>query len=851
MDSFFDLVETIEEIQKPKIKKVKKQVFYSCDQCGLYKRCASGRMPHSGKGEKRILIVVDAPTAKADRLGLNVAGETKNIIRDMCSVTGLNYDKDIWIANAVQCHHFKDSRLAIPSCRQRLHEIVKTLKPVSIITMGATAFDVLIGDKVSVGESMNRWDGWTMPFHDYQANIFPTYSTKDVIISKYNPVIEHKIRGAFTQAQKNIPYINYEQRVESAVVILSRASEIKNMLANMATEKLVAFDYETTGIQPYKKGHEIICMSVSNGIKSYAFMLVPELILHVRHFLQSVVDKIAHNAKFEAIWSLVALDAEVNNLVADTMIITHCLNNNEGICRLKYQGMVRFGIFNYEDEVSYLWEDKSKDVHKFNKLYTLKQRGELYTIAPELLYYCAMDSLITHWLYTEQCKEIAEKPHVQAGIDLFHQGTLAFVDIERRGMRVDEEVLLRNIDTMNKKIDALEFAISECDEVKKWDKPTTFDYNGDDLKVLLYDVLKYEVHKKTPTGLPSTDKEALERIIAQQGSIFLQMLLKLKHMKKIKDTYLEGIKRGMIDGRIHPNLNLHTVSTFRGSCSNPVNLQNVPKRSKIAKQMIRSTFVADEGMSIEELDGRSMEVNIGSCYHKDKNMIQYLTSTASNMHTDVAYMTFLRDASTLLPKERNDTKQYMVFAEFYGDYYIQVAKNLWEHMGKESKEHLKSKGYATLEEYTRLIKTVEDDFWNVRFKEYGKWRKDNIRDYNKRGYIDMYTGFRTATVMTKNQANNIAIQGSAFHCLLYLLIYIHGELKRKNMESFVIMHIHDSILINRHPGEEDLVHKIVQDGLYKLKEDWKWIIVPLILDYEQTPVNGNWAQLEKKGSISA
>ena len=853
MDSFFDIEDTIEDIEKPKVKKVKKKVHYDCDQCGLYKRCTHGKMKHSGQGDKKILIVIDAPTAKADRLGKNVVGETRNIIKDLCKSTGLDYDKDIWITNAVQCHNFNDNRLAIPSCRQRLFSQIKELSPTAIIAMGATALSVLIGDKVSVGESMNRWDGWTTPFHDYQTNIFPTYGTRDLIISEYNPVVEHKMRNTFLRASKSTPYINYQERMENGVVVLSRVSEVKNMLANMATESSIAFDYEATGLQPYKKGHEVICMSISNGQKSYAFMLVPELIPHVRHFLQSNVDKIAHNAKFEAIWSMVAIGSEVKNIIADTMIITHCLNNNKGIAGLKFQGMVRFGIFNYEGEVSHLWEDKGKDIHRFNKLYYLKQSGELSIISYDLLYYCAVDSLITHWLYTEQIKEIAEKPHIQAGIDLFHQGMLAFIDIEKKGMRIDEETVLRNMGTIGNKIDALNFAISECEEVSRWNKNTPFDYGGDDLKILLYDILGYEIYKKTPTGQPSTDKEALERIIERQGSVFLKMLLRVKHLEKMKTTYLEGIKRGALGGIIHPSVNLHTVATMRSSSSNP-NFQNQPKRSKIAKQMIRTTFVADEGMFLEELDFKSLEVNIGNCYHKDKNMLKYLLSAAStdrNMHTDVAYMTFLRDADTLVKKERDDTKQYMVFAEFYGDYYIQVAKNLWEHMSKESKAHLKSKGYGTLEEYTGLIKTVEDDFWNVRFKEYGKWRKNNIREYNKRGYIDTYTGFRTNNVMTKNQANNIAIQGSAFHCLLYLLVYIHGELKRKGMQSYIIGQIHDSVLLNILPSEEDLVHKIVQDGLYKLKEEWKWIIVPLTLEYEQTPVNGNWAQLEEKGSIHA
>jgi hypothetical protein len=53
----------------------------------------------------------------------------------------------------------------------------------------------------------------------------------------------------------------------------------------METEKIVAFDYETTGIQPYKKGHEIICMSVATSRKAYAFENTKAILPYIQHFL--------------------------------------------------------------------------------------------------------------------------------------------------------------------------------------------------------------------------------------------------------------------------------------------------------------------------------------------------------------------------------------------------------------------------------------------------------------------------------------------------------------------------------------------------------------------------------------
>jgi DNA polymerase I-like protein with 3'-5' exonuclease and polymerase domains len=170
-------------------------------------------------------------------------------------------------------------------------------------------------------------------------------------------------------------------------------------------------------------------------------------------------------------------------------------------------------------------------------------------------------------------------------------------------------------------------------------------------------------------------------------------------------------------------------------------------------------------------------------------------------------------------------------------------------MPKESKKHLKSKGYTTLEKYTEIVKEAEYQFWNVRFKQWGDWKQQNWKQYVKNGYIDSYTGFRAQHIMSPMQAGNIAIQGSASHCLLYTMNYIYKHIKKLGLKSKIIGQIHDSIVFDLYTDEQDIIHAIVKKALDSLRDHWDWITVQLIMEYEQTPIDGNWSELEEKGKI--
>ncbi|MCH8035745.1 MAG: hypothetical protein IIC53_01310 [Proteobacteria bacterium] len=92
----------------------------------------------------------------------------------------------------------------------------------------------------------------------------------------------------------------------------------------------------------------------------------------------------------------------------------------------------------------------------------------------------------------------------------------------------------------------------------------------------------------------------------------------------------------------------------------------------------------------------------------------------------------------------------------------------------------------------------------------------------------MKTGFVVAGVYSRNQITNGPIQGSAFHCLLWVLIELERWMRKKKMRSVIIGQIHDSIELDCHRDELDDVKAMAKYLLETaIMKAWSWITVPL------------------------
>lgn len=453
-------------------------------------------------------------------------------------------------------------------------------------------------------------------------------------------------------------------------------------------------------------------------------------------------------------------------------------------------------------------------------------------------------------------------PNTEEAYKLLHNGTLALARAEQQGLRVDMDYLGKQKKRITRKILHLEKQFLKSAFFKGWQKSTTKSiniYSNHQLGHYLYKIKKIVPENTTASGEGSTNEETL----TQLGIPELKILMRIRKLKKIRDTYFEQFEREQVNGVLHPSFNLHLVKTHRSSSSNP-NFQNIPKRDKEAMLLTRNALFPRKGYQLLEADYSGLEVRIAACYHQDSTMLKYIKDPTTDMHRDMAMQIFkLKTFDKHNPEHktlRAAAKNGFVFPQFYGDYYgnnaISIASD-WCGLSKTNKwktgqgiefedgyisDHLISHGFDSLKKFTEHLKKIERDFWYNRFPEYREWKERWWRTYLKYGYIDMKTGFRCSGIMSRNDVTNYPIQGAAFHCLLWSFIKLDFYMRQENWKTRLIGQIHDSIVFDVHPDELEMVSKnIVQVTTKELRKHWNWITVPLDIDAELCDVDAPWS----------
>lgn len=465
--------------------------------------------------------------------------------------------------------------------------------------------------------------------------------------------------------------------------------------------------------------------------------------------------------------------------------------------------------------------------------------------------------------------DIVIEPQTKVGYWLLHEGTNALADVEENGMRVDTAYCERELERLEKERAELREEIQQSPLGVRWrNRARTRKLNLDNntqLAGVLYDDMGLEPTKWTESGENgATDEEALQGMVEAVPE--LSKVLRCRKLKKAQD-FLQQTYTETVGGFVHPNFNLHTVTSYRSSCNGP-NDQQQPNRLAEQKRIVRRSRIPRKGQFLAEFDYKSLEVNMGCPYHKDKNMIKYV-SGAGDMHRDMACEILILPGDNL-PKDGRKLigKGGFVFPEFYGRRWFNTAPAMWDVLtnmscadGTPVVKHLKTKGIGELGKCRKMkggrwwcspnsfyehVREIERHMWDDVFPDYRDWRENIWQEYQKTGYFDLLTGFRCRGVMDRNQVINFPIQGAAFHVLLYSLIKLNTRLREEGWRTKIIGQIHDSILFDVYPPEWEplkaLAKKIVTE---EIPNSWTWINVPLTLEAERTAVNGSWDRMRE------
>lgn len=821
--------------------KIMNKVIHTCENCGLSKTCLTPKMPVTGKGGKKILIVAEAPGKLEDEKGKQLIGQAGQLLRKYLSKLGIDLDFDCWKTNAVICRppgNKTPTVKQINCCRQHLFKAIEKYKPEKIILLGKIALQSFLGNRTSIS-GIEKYTGHAIPDQDYGCWVFPIYHPSYILRNDDNVVLKNIFEDNLRRAIEHTKEFPNYRDIENNVKIINNCGEAIIVLENITDwSNLIAFDYETTGLKPHRKGHKIKCISIAiSSDECFVFPMFenPIFIKSLQILLYGdAIKKIAHNIKFEDTWTRFILGEHVQGWVHDTSIAAHILNSKTGK-KLKFQSYVNFGIIGYDNEIKDYLDSKSKNSNEFNNI----EKADL----DKLLLYCGMDSLLTFMLYEKQKKMFNENN--QKTHDFLLTGAIELSKIESNGIHVDLYYALLQKEILEKKLQIIKNNILHTDEVRQWPHDN-FNFNSTkQLSELLFNILGHEPVKTTATGNPSVDQESLEKIRTK----LTRYILKHKKLEKLQKTYLDGfIRETIIEPPfqvMRPNFHLTTVTTYRSSSSNP-NFQNIPKRDELAQRIIRSCIIPRLGRQILEVDYSGIEVRISACYHKDPTMLDYIHDPDSDMHRDLAMQLFQVEKENVTKNQRHLSKNGFVFPQFYGSYYVNCAANIWSEIDSETKNNLKKKGIKNYMSFENHVKDIEYYFWNERFAVYNSWKKLVWKQFQKRGYIKTKLGFYYGGNLTEKEVTNYPIQGTAFHCLLWSLIQLNRWIMKKGFASKLIGQIHDSIVIDLVPHEKSIIKEKIRSIMCdEIREKWDWMITPLDIEAEITEIDGSWYQ--KKG----
>ncbi len=849
-----------------------------CGACGLYKGALSPKMNFRGVGSQRILVIGGSPTDDDDQMDEILGGPQGKLMRESFKNIGINFDKDCCRINAVNCFiHRVNDKIVPPTnnqiacCRQvKVLQAITTIQPEHIVVLGEAALQSIFG----VTQSklyINKFRGRSIPDPITGAWVHVLFDPYFVVDKQYDDNLkalwDRDIKRLKEALQMGIPHIPNPTK---QVTVLKEAHEVLKVLREIQEKaEYITFDYETTGLRPYAPGHKILSISVKPDYAPHQVYSFPFEYPHwdeheygdIKWVWMDILEnpyigKIAHNIKFEDIWSREILDTNIEGWLHDTMLGEHILDNTQGITGLKHIAWTRYGVGGYESKFKKyissvltqeeIDEGKKAGIHHHNKLIDMP--------LDDLLLYGGIDSVVTSWEYNRQTI-VMQGTKLQEAYDFFHAATLVFSDIEDQGVPINTKYYEQEIIKIKQEMAELHTAIMTSREAKLFLQKTNrpLDHGStEDLKLLLFDYLGIKAVKLTSTGNSSTDAEVLETI----GLPITDNIMARRKLAKISSTYMEQYLRESYDGKLHPSILLHVARTYRSSMADP-NLQNAPNRQKQAKLRVRQGIIPPKGFRLMEPDYGGIEVCGMAWYSKDKEILKYLNDTRNDMHRDQAQIIFKINPDmweqldpAAVDLLRFHIKGGWVFAQFYGSWFKQCAKNIWKNCANLP---IGDKKGTTVAQWLNMSYTQFEDHLrkheNVFWKQFGgvrKWQESVANEYRSKGYIEMLTGFRMGGYMTRNQLYNGKIQGTAFQLLLWAMMQLHYTSIKRNWKSHVMWQIHDSVPTAVWPDEQEDVMAAYQDIMInQATKKFSWINTPLKVDFEFTKIDGTYADLAK------
>lgn len=564
--------------------------------------------------------------------------------------------------------------------------------------------------------------------------------------------------------------------------LVSTEEEIETLIQAIDSQAVVAFDTETTGVDPMEA--QLVGMAFSWKKDEAYYVPAPlqfdDCVRFIKPFLSVFKNKniqwVGHNLKYDAL-IMHRYGVEWFEHYFDTLVAMYILQPEakKDLGSLSEQWL-KYQMLPIEDLIG------KRGKH---------QKTMDQVPVEEVVQYAGEDADVTF-----QLKEILEKELKEANqYELFqaidNPLLMVLAKMEYEGVNLDVEFLKAYADQLNE-------AISKAADNIYAGAGTTFNIaSPKQLGEILFDHLKLDDKaKKTKTGQYKTGEEVLQKLIHKDPII--QDILTYRELAKLKSTYADALPKLISHktGHIHTSFNQTVVSTGRLSSNNP-NLQNIPIRTELGR-MIRQAFIPrNVDYTLLSADYSQIELRIVAALSGDEAMIQAFKEH-KDIHTATAAKVYSIPEEEVTPEQRRNAK-----AVNFGIIYGQSAFGLSENLGI-------SRGEA---------KAIIDSYF-IQYPSIQKYMDETIEYAKEYGYVTTLKG-RKIVLENINSANftvrgfaerlaiNARIQGSAAEMIKIAMINIQSAIESRNLSSKMILQVHDELIFDVANEEREMLMELV------------------------------------------
>lgn len=396
--------------------------------------------------------------------------------------------------------------------------------------------------------------------------------------------------------------------------------------------------------------------------------------------------------------------------------------------------------------------------------------------------------------------------------------------MEKRGVKIDRELLTKLSQTYHKELDLLEKKIHELAGM-------VFNINSPkQLGEVLFDKLQLSVKnmKKTSGGARSTRESELEKL--KDLHPIVPLIFEHRELQKLLSTYIDTIPVLLDDNnRLHSSFVSAGSTTGRMASINP-NLQNIPIKSELGKA-IRGAFIAEQKYKLCAFDYSQMELRIASFLSGDPKLIE-IFKKGEDVHSSVASFVFKVPLSEVTQAMRRQAK-VINFGIIYGMGVMALKQNLGTSR-EEAQKFLNDyfETFSVLAEYLDKVK----------------------KETAERGYTETFFGRRRyfeginskipyIKASAERMAINAPIQGTEADVIKLAMIKIDEFVRKNNLEEevFPLLQVHD-----------ELVYEIKEEKAKEISQEIEKIMES-ILDPKETKgvvlkasaaIGDNWGELK-------